>query len=157
MQQEYIYEAGLDQFVVVKAAFDIHGSWLATVEERSSKDSNPEFSLKLWGYDEQAQRFAFKVLCLCEQTWARYLKIFPDINVFFPLSVALTFLFPLSFELNTTITAAHNDGITDVCFCPATETTMLVTTAKDGQFKVWLLGSDSDTQSEFQLRHPRLV
>ncbi|KAK3568723.1 hypothetical protein QTP86_013868 [Hemibagrus guttatus] len=108
VQQEYIYEAGLDQFHVVKAAFDARGSWLATVEERTSKDSNLEFSLKLWGFDETAQ----------------------------------------SFELNTTITAAHNDRITALCFSPATETTMLVTTAKDGQFKVWLLGSDSDTQKE---------
>lgn len=68
MQQEYIYEAGLDQFDVVKAAFDIRGSWLATVEERSSKDSNLEFSLKLWGYDETAQRYLFKVLYLYENT-----------------------------------------------------------------------------------------
>ncbi|KAF4086576.1 hypothetical protein AMELA_G00085100 [Ameiurus melas] len=108
VQQEYIYEQGLDQFDVVKAALDDRGSWLATVEERGSKGSNLEFSLKLWGYDEKAQ----------------------------------------SFELNTTITAAHNDGITAMCFSPATETTLLVTTAKDGQFKVWLLGSDSDTQKE---------
>ncbi|XP_047670571.1 WD repeat-containing protein 75 [Tachysurus fulvidraco] len=108
VQQEYIYQAGLDQFDVVKAAFDARGSWLATVEERSSKNTNVEFSLKLWGFDETAQ----------------------------------------SFELNTTITAAHNDRITALCFSPATETTMLVTTAKDGQFKVWLLGSDSDTQKE---------
>lgn len=64
MQQEYIYEAGLDQFDVVKAAFDARGSWLATVEERNSKDSNLEFSLKLWGFDETAQRYTVKVLCL---------------------------------------------------------------------------------------------
>lgn len=43
-----------------------------------------------------------------------------------------------------------------MCFSPATETTMLVTTAKDGQFKVWLLGSDPDTQSEFHHPRPRL-
>lgn len=66
VQQEYIYEAGLDQFDVVKAAFDVRGSWLATVEERGSKDSNLEFSLKLWGYDESAQRYVFKVLYLYE-------------------------------------------------------------------------------------------
>lgn len=64
MQQEYIYEAGLDQFDVVKAAFDARGSWLATVEERSSKDSSLEFSLKLWGFDEAAQRYMVKVLYL---------------------------------------------------------------------------------------------
>ncbi|KAF7709148.1 WD repeat-containing protein 75 [Silurus meridionalis] len=108
VQQEYIYEAGLDQFDVVKAAFDTTGSWLATVEERGARCSSLEFSLKLWGYDESAQ----------------------------------------SFELNTTITTAHNDRITAMCFNPASETTMLVTTAKDGKFKVWLLGSVSDTQKE---------
>lgn len=75
VQQEYIYEAGLDQFDVVKAAFDVRGSWLATVEERGSKDSNLEFFLKLWGYDESAQRYVFKVLYLYENSiWFRYLK-----------------------------------------------------------------------------------
>lgn len=68
MQQEYIYQAGLDQFEVVKAAFDSRGSWLATVEERSSKDSNLEFSLKLWGYDEQAQRYTINLLYSYNQT-----------------------------------------------------------------------------------------
>ncbi|XP_062862479.1 WD repeat-containing protein 75 [Trichomycterus rosablanca] len=108
VQQEFIYEEGLDQFDVVKAAFDARGSWLATVEERGRKTSDLEFSLKFWRYDEKAQ----------------------------------------SFELNTTITSAHHDGITGVCFSPSAETTMLVTTAKDGQFKVWLLGSDSDSEKE---------
>lgn len=57
VQQEYIYEAGLDQFEVVKAAFDIKGSWLATVEERGQKSSDLEFFLKLWAFDEKTQRY----------------------------------------------------------------------------------------------------
>ncbi|XP_072541570.1 WD repeat-containing protein 75 [Salminus brasiliensis] len=108
VQQEYIYEAGLDQFEVMKAAFDVRGTWLATVEEKGRSTSDLEFALKLWGYNETAQ----------------------------------------SFELNTTITAAHQDRITSLCFSPSTETTMLVTAAKDGQFKVWLLVPDSETQKE---------
>uniref|UniRef100_A0A8B9K532 WD repeat domain 75 n=1 Tax=Astyanax mexicanus TaxID=7994 RepID=A0A8B9K532_ASTMX len=107
VQQEYIYEEGLDQFEVMKAVFDVRGNWLATVEERG-RDSDLEFALKLWGFNESAQ----------------------------------------SLELNTTITAAHQDRITSMCFSPSTETTMLVTAAKDGQFKVWLLGTDSETQKE---------
>lgn len=43
VQQEYIYEAGLDQFEVVKAVFDVKGSWLATVEERGRESSDLEF------------------------------------------------------------------------------------------------------------------
>ncbi len=58
VQQEYIYEAGLDQFEVVKAAFDIKGSWLATVEERGQKSSDLEFFLKLWAFDEIMQRYS---------------------------------------------------------------------------------------------------
>ncbi|XP_036441207.1 WD repeat-containing protein 75 [Colossoma macropomum] len=108
VQQEYINQEGLDQFEVMKAAFSVGGTWLATVEERGRNTSDLEFSLKLWGYNEKAQ----------------------------------------SFELNTTITTAHQDRITYMCFSPSTETTMLVTTAWDNQFKVWLLGPDSDTQKE---------
>uniref|UniRef100_A0A671T4V9 WD repeat-containing protein 75-like n=1 Tax=Sinocyclocheilus anshuiensis TaxID=1608454 RepID=A0A671T4V9_9TELE len=102
LQQEYIYEAGLDQFEVVKAAFDIKGSWLATVEERGQKSSDLEFFLKLWAFDERTQ----------------------------------------SFVLNTTITAAHTDRIISMCFSSSEETTMLVTTAEDGQFKAWCQGAD---------------
>lgn len=58
VQQEYIYEAGLDQFEVVKAAFDIKGYWLATVEERGQKSADLEFFLKLWSYDERTQRYS---------------------------------------------------------------------------------------------------
>ncbi|XP_016375687.1 WD repeat-containing protein 75-like [Sinocyclocheilus rhinocerous] len=108
VQQEYIYEAGLDQFEVVKAAFDIKGYWLATVEERGQKSSDLEFSLKLWAYDERTQ----------------------------------------SFVLNTTITAAHTDRIMSMCFSSSEETTMLVTTAEDGQFKAWCQGADADTQQD---------
>lgn len=57
-EQEYIYEAGLDQFEVVKAAFDVKGSWLATVEERGQKSSDLEFFLKLWAFDETTQRYS---------------------------------------------------------------------------------------------------
>ncbi|XP_050974807.1 WD repeat-containing protein 75 [Labeo rohita] len=108
VQQEYIYEAGLDQFEVVKAAFDIKGSWLATVEERGQKSSDLEFFLKLWAFDEKTQ----------------------------------------SFVLNTTITAAHTDRIISMCFSSSEETTMLVTTAEDGQFKAWCQGADADTQQD---------
>uniref|UniRef100_A0A8C7GIW9 WD repeat domain 75 n=1 Tax=Oncorhynchus kisutch TaxID=8019 RepID=A0A8C7GIW9_ONCKI len=57
VQQEYIHEEGLDQFEVVKAAFDTRGDWLATVEERTQKGSELEINLKLWVYDEQTQSF----------------------------------------------------------------------------------------------------
>ncbi|XP_066542601.1 WD repeat-containing protein 75 [Hoplias malabaricus] len=108
VQQEYIYEEGLDQFEVKKVALDVRSRWLATVEEKGQSTPELEFSLKLWGYNDTAQ----------------------------------------SFELNTTIEAAHNDSITSMCFSPSTDTTVLVTTAKDGQFKVWLLGADPETQKE---------
>ncbi|XP_051566531.1 WD repeat-containing protein 75 [Myxocyprinus asiaticus] len=108
VQQEYIYEAGLDQFEVVKAAFDVKGSWLATVEERGQKSSDPEFFLKLWAFDDKMQ----------------------------------------SFVLNTTIAAAHTDPIMSMCFNSSEETTMLVTTARDGQFKAWLQRADADTQQD---------
>ncbi|XP_051762767.1 WD repeat-containing protein 75 [Ctenopharyngodon idella] len=108
VEQEYIYEAGLDQFEVVKAAFDVKGSWLATVEERGQKSSELEFFLKLWAFDETTQ----------------------------------------SFVLNTTITAAHMDRIISMCFSSSEETTMLVTTAEDGQFKAWCQDADEDTQQD---------
>lgn len=57
VQQEYIHEAGLQQFEVVRAAFDASGSWLATVEERKQKVAELEFNLKLWAFDEQTQRY----------------------------------------------------------------------------------------------------
>uniref|UniRef100_A0A673YI74 WD repeat domain 75 n=1 Tax=Salmo trutta TaxID=8032 RepID=A0A673YI74_SALTR len=57
VQQEYIHEEGLDQFEVVKAAFDTRGDWLATVEERTQKGSELEINLKLWAYNEQTQSF----------------------------------------------------------------------------------------------------
>ncbi|KAM6945905.1 WD repeat-containing protein 75 [Aplochiton taeniatus] len=61
VQQEYIHEAGLDQFEVVKAAFDTNGKWLATVEERRLKESELEINLKLWAYDEQTQSFVLNI------------------------------------------------------------------------------------------------
>uniref|UniRef100_A0A8C7SLR3 WD repeat domain 75 n=1 Tax=Oncorhynchus mykiss TaxID=8022 RepID=A0A8C7SLR3_ONCMY len=57
VQQEYIHEEGLDQFEVVKAAFDARGDWLATVEERRKKGAELEINLKLWAYDELTQSF----------------------------------------------------------------------------------------------------
>lgn len=57
MQQEYIHESGLQQFEVVKAAFDASGNWLATVEERKQKAAELELNLKLWAFDEQMQRY----------------------------------------------------------------------------------------------------
>ncbi|KAK7154465.1 hypothetical protein R3I94_007709 [Phoxinus phoxinus] len=108
VQQEYIYEAGLDQFEVVKAVFDVKGSWLATVEERGRESSDLEFFLKLWAFDETTQ----------------------------------------SFVLNTSISAAHTDRIISMCFSSSEETTMLVTTAEDSQFKAWCQGADADTQQD---------
>ena len=58
VQQEYIHESGLEQFEVVKAAFDASGSWLATVEERKQKAAELELNLKLWAFDEQTQRYS---------------------------------------------------------------------------------------------------
>uniref|UniRef100_A0A9J7YM00 WD repeat domain 75 n=1 Tax=Cyprinus carpio carpio TaxID=630221 RepID=A0A9J7YM00_CYPCA len=68
VQQEYIYEAGLDQFEVVKAAFDIKGSWLATVEERGKKSSDLEFFLKLWAFDERTQSFVLNTTITAAHT-----------------------------------------------------------------------------------------
>uniref|UniRef100_A0A673GE99 WD repeat-containing protein 75-like n=1 Tax=Sinocyclocheilus rhinocerous TaxID=307959 RepID=A0A673GE99_9TELE len=68
VQQEYIYEAGLDQFEVVKAAFDIKGSWLATVEERGQKSSDLEFFLKLWAFDERTQSFVLNTTITAAHT-----------------------------------------------------------------------------------------
>lgn len=58
------------------------------------------------------------------------------------------FFHPFSFVLNTTIAAAHEDQIISMCFSSSEETTMLVTTAKDSQFKAWVQGSNADTQRE---------
>ncbi|XP_012697769.2 WD repeat-containing protein 75 [Clupea harengus] len=58
VQQEYIYEEGLDQYEVAMAAFSSQGSWLATVEERGRKLSDLEFSLKLWAFDRKTQSFS---------------------------------------------------------------------------------------------------
>uniref|UniRef100_A0A671V3A5 WD repeat domain 75 n=1 Tax=Sparus aurata TaxID=8175 RepID=A0A671V3A5_SPAAU len=107
VQQEYIHESGLQQFEVVKAAFDASGNWLATVEERKQKGAELELNLKLWAFDEQTQ----------------------------------------SFVLNTTISAPHEAQITGMCFSHATDsqTTMLVSTSKDGHFKAWQLAAQSQT------------
>uniref|UniRef100_A0AAX7UP54 WD repeat-containing protein 75 second beta-propeller domain-containing protein n=1 Tax=Astatotilapia calliptera TaxID=8154 RepID=A0AAX7UP54_ASTCA len=108
VQQEYIHESGLQQFEVVKAAFDASGSWLATVEERHQKAAELELNLKLWAFDEQTQ----------------------------------------SFVLNTTISAPHDAQITAMCFCQPTDsqTTLLVSTSKDGHFKAWQLAAPAHTE-----------
>ncbi|KAK5921440.1 hypothetical protein CgunFtcFv8_025146 [Champsocephalus gunnari] len=110
VQQEYIHESGLEQFEVVKAAFDASGSWMATVEERNEKAAELELNLKLWAFDEQTQ----------------------------------------SFVLNTTISTPHEARITDMCFCHAadSQTTMLVSTSKDGHFKAWQLSAAAHTEDE---------
>ncbi|XP_069011012.1 WD repeat-containing protein 75 [Embiotoca jacksoni] len=110
VQQEYIHELGLEQFEVVKAAFDTSGTWLATVEERRQKAAELEVNLKLWAFDEQTQ----------------------------------------SFVLNTTISAPHEAQITAMCFRQAadTETTMLVSTSRDGHFKAWQLAAPAHTEDE---------
>uniref|UniRef100_A0A8C5E1L5 WD repeat-containing protein 75 second beta-propeller domain-containing protein n=1 Tax=Gouania willdenowi TaxID=441366 RepID=A0A8C5E1L5_GOUWI len=56
VQQEYIYQSDLQQFEVVKAAFNSSGNWLATVE-REQKDAELELNLKLWAFDDQTQSF----------------------------------------------------------------------------------------------------
>ncbi|XP_068429252.1 WD repeat-containing protein 75 [Clinocottus analis] len=110
VQQEYIHESGLEQFEVVKAAFDASGDWMATVEERKQKDAELEFNLKLWAFDEQIQ----------------------------------------SFVLNTTVSAPHEARITAMCFCQAadSQTTMLVSTSRDGHFKAWQLPRAARAEDE---------
>ncbi|XP_042350455.1 WD repeat-containing protein 75 [Plectropomus leopardus] len=110
VQQEYIHESGLEQFEVVKLAFDACGDWLATVEERKQKVTELELNLKLWAFDTQTQ----------------------------------------SFVLNTTISAPHEAQITAMCFCHATDsqTTMLISTSKDGHFKAWQLVAPAHTEDE---------
>ncbi|XP_006879002.1 PREDICTED: WD repeat-containing protein 75 [Elephantulus edwardii] len=50
------------------------------------------------------------------------------------------------FVLNTKVSMPHDDHITALCFCNAgkSENPALVTTSKDGYFKVWILTDDSD-------------
>ncbi|KAM4558766.1 WD repeat-containing protein 75 [Odontesthes bonariensis] len=110
VQQEYIHELGLEQFEVVKAAFDGSGTWLATVEERKPKAAELELSLKLWAFDEETQ----------------------------------------SFVLNTTISAPHEAQITAMGFDQAasSQTSMVVSTSKDGHFKAWQLDAPAHTEDE---------
>ncbi|XP_062258530.1 WD repeat-containing protein 75 [Platichthys flesus] len=55
-----------------------------------------------------------------------------------------------SFVLNTTISAPHEARITAMCFCQiaSSQTTMLVSTSKDGHFKAWQLAEAAHTQDE---------
>ncbi|XP_059199436.1 WD repeat-containing protein 75 [Centropristis striata] len=55
-----------------------------------------------------------------------------------------------SFVLNTTISAPHEERITAMCFCQAadSQTTMLVSTSKDGHFKAWQLAAPAHTEDE---------
>uniref|UniRef100_A0A3Q2QJD5 WD repeat domain 75 n=1 Tax=Fundulus heteroclitus TaxID=8078 RepID=A0A3Q2QJD5_FUNHE len=57
VQQEFIHQSGLDQYQVVRVAFDGSGSWLATVEERKQKAAEVEVNLKLWAFDDHTQSF----------------------------------------------------------------------------------------------------
>uniref|UniRef100_A0A672FX99 WD repeat-containing protein 75 second beta-propeller domain-containing protein n=1 Tax=Salarias fasciatus TaxID=181472 RepID=A0A672FX99_SALFA len=111
VQQEFIHEAGLQQFEVVKAAFDASGTWLATVEERQLKDAELELNLKLWIFDNGTQ----------------------------------------SFVLNTTISAPHEAQITALCFQQAadSQTTVLVSTSRDGHFKAWQLAEGPSWSCDF--------
>ncbi|CAG5865904.1 WD repeat-containing protein 75 [Menidia menidia] len=110
VQQEYIHQSGLEQFEVVKAAFDGSGNWLATVEERKQRATELELNLKLWAFDEQMQ----------------------------------------SFVLNTTISDPHEAWINAICFDQAasSQTTMLVSTSRDGYFKAWQLDATAHTEDE---------
>lgn len=53
-----------------------------------------------------------------------------------------------SFVLNTTISAPHDAQITAMCFCQPTDsqTTLLVSTSKDGHFKAWQLAAPAHTE-----------
>lgn len=55
-----------------------------------------------------------------------------------------------SFVLNTTISAPHEAQITDMCFCQAadSQTTMLVSTSKDGRFKCWQLAPPAHAEGK---------
>ncbi|XP_068184819.1 WD repeat-containing protein 75 [Antennarius striatus] len=55
-----------------------------------------------------------------------------------------------SFVLNTTISAPHDAQITDMCFCQAadTQTTVLVSTSRDGFFKAWQLAPPAHTDGD---------
>ncbi|KAI1884865.1 hypothetical protein AGOR_G00214270 [Albula goreensis] len=53
-----------------------------------------------------------------------------------------------SFELNTNISSPHEDRITAMCFSTDIETTLLVTTSKDGHFKAWQLAKDWESQGD---------
>lgn len=75
MQQEYIHESGLEQFEVVKAAFDASGNWLATVEERKRKAAELELNLKLWLFDEQTQRYGRP-----SYIWYFYMLVFQSVS-----------------------------------------------------------------------------
>uniref|UniRef100_A0A8D0H5W7 WD repeat domain 75 n=1 Tax=Sphenodon punctatus TaxID=8508 RepID=A0A8D0H5W7_SPHPU len=57
VQQEHIHQLGLNQFELVKAAFNANGNWLATVEQREEKETELELQMKVWEYDEQTQSF----------------------------------------------------------------------------------------------------
>ncbi|KAM8855756.1 WD repeat-containing protein 75 [Spinachia spinachia] len=80
VQQEYIHQWGLQQFKVVKVAFDACGNWMATVEERKQNVAELELNLKLWAFDEQTQSFVLNTtvsaphesritgMCFCQAT-----------------------------------------------------------------------------------------
>ncbi|KAM8857960.1 WD repeat-containing protein 75 [Synchiropus picturatus] len=55
-----------------------------------------------------------------------------------------------SFVLDTTVSAPHESQITSMCFCQAADrqTTMLVTTSKDGHFKAWQRSPSTHSEDE---------
>ncbi|CAM9603683.1 unnamed protein product [Lampetra fluviatilis] len=58
VQQEHIFQRGLVQTELHKAAFDTLGDWLATVEQRAGGlNAEPEIQLKFWAFDVQQQSF----------------------------------------------------------------------------------------------------
>ncbi|XP_063286207.1 WD repeat-containing protein 75 isoform X1 [Pelobates fuscus] len=110
VQHEFVQQAGLQYFDLVKAVFSTRGDWLATVEELQGQDIDGlEMQLKLWEFEDKSQ----------------------------------------SFVLNTTINMPHEDQVTCLCFQDSEiDSPILVTTGKDGLFKVWMLRDDSDIYKE---------
>ncbi|XP_072274914.1 WD repeat-containing protein 75 [Pyxicephalus adspersus] len=108
VQQEFVYQSGLQYMDLVKAAFSNKGDWLATVEELQGNTDTPDVQMKFWEFNDQQQ----------------------------------------SYVLNTTISMPHEDKITSLAFQNRSDSEnghpSLVTTGKDGFFKVWVLRDNSD-------------
>lgn len=61
-----------------------------------------------------------------------------------------SFSYYSSFVLNTTISAPHEAQITALCFPHVSDgqTTMLVSTSRDGHFKAWQLAAPAHTEGK---------